>query len=160
MNASRSPLDKLHEDHAIALSWLQRLDGAIASIVNEGFSASSFAEIAQIIRYINTDFRKHDEREEKYLFPVIEAHSAGMTGGYRAEHRQLWSAFRRLEQSVRDVEMSKIHGSSLRELIDASRAIVMLLRQHIQRENTQLLPFAENNMTSEEALMLLNAFAA
>ncbi len=159
MNASSSPLHKLHEDHAVALTWLQRLDAAISSIVNEGFSASSFTEIAEIIKYINTDFRRHDEREEKFLFPVIESHSTGMTGSYRAEHRQLWSAFRRLEQSVRDVEMSKIHGSSLRELIDASRAIVMLLRQHIQRENTELLPFAERAMTSEERLLLLNAFA-
>ncbi len=155
-----SPLQKLREDHAVALSWLQKLDAAVSSIVSEGFSVSSFTQIAEIITYINTDFRKHDEREEKILFPVVESYRPGMTGIYRSEHRQLWSAFRRLEKSVHDVEMSKVHGSSIRELLDASRAIVILLRQHIQRENTELLPFAESTISGEEARSLLEALSA
>ncbi len=144
------PFDILENEHDEVLARLQELEDAVTSITCKGFSGESFAHIAKVIRFFNTDFRKHDRGEEKVLFPLIEARLAGSTASYRSEHRQLWSAFDRLQRSVQDVEMSKVHGSTIREIIDASKVIIDLLRSHVAREDDELFPLAKKVFLQED----------
>lgn len=144
------PFEVLHAEHREVLLKLQELEDAVTSIVGKGFSAEAFSRIAGVIRFFGTEFKKHDRIEEQVLFPLIEAHIQGSTSMYRVEHRQLWSAFDRLQKSVQDVEMSKVHGSTIREIVDASRAIIELLRIHVAKENGELFPLAKKVLSEEE----------
>ncbi len=143
------PFEIFFHEHRQVLDRLRELETAVTSIVENGFSAQAFSRIADVIRFFNTDFRKHDQREEKMLFPMIETYAKGSTAPFRAEHRQLWSAFDRLQKSVMDVETSKVHGSTIRELVDASRLIIDLLRTHVSRENDELFPLAKKVLPAE-----------
>lgn len=148
------PFDILQKEHEEVLSRLQELEDAVTSITGKGFTGESFSHIARVIRYFGTDFKKHDRGEEKVLFPLIEAHVAGSTAPYRSEHRQLWSAFDRLQRSVQDVEMSKVHGSTIREIVEASRAIIDLLRGHVAKEDGELFPLAKKVFSEEDYIRL------
>jgi hemerythrin-like domain-containing protein len=153
-HSTNDPFEILHTEHREVLGRLQELEEAVTSIVGKGFSAAAFSRIAGVIRFFSTEFKNHDRSEEKVLFPLIEAHIEGVTATYRAEHRQLWSAFDRLQKSVQDVEMSKVHGSTIREIVDASRTIIDLLRAHVARENGELFPLAKKVLSKEEFIRL------
>jgi len=148
------PFEILDNEHREVLAKLSELEDAVGSIVGKGFTGESFARIASVIRFFSVEFKNHDRNEEKVLFPLIEAHIAGSTAPYRSEHRQLWSAFDRLQRSVQAVEMSKVHGSTIREIVEAAKEIIEQLRGHVARENSVLFPLAKKVLTKEDVVQL------
>lgn len=144
------PIEILMKEHKEALQYLKRLGDASDRIKTHGFSFDAFSEIAEAIRYIDTEIRHHNEKEEKHLFPLMNSHVAGPSDVMRDEHRELWRAFNNLMESVKNVEELHIYPTTVKELIQDSKAIVDLLSNHIAKENDILFPMAKQVLTKEE----------
>ncbi len=144
------PLSCLMDEHEQALKQLNKMAVAAKSIQTNGFSAEAFQQIADAIRFIGSVVRKHNEKEEQYLFPKMDRHINGYQSMMRHEHRELWGAFNELLKSVKDVEDGRIHGSSIRELLQMANFVVDHLTNHIAKENTVLFPMVKNLLTPEE----------
>lgn len=154
------PIAVLRKEHVDSLDQLAKLENASDSIRFSGFSAEAFHSVAEAIRYIELEFRKHDEKEEQHLFPIIEKHRPGETRIYVEEHRELWRAFRELKTLVQNVEDGRIHGSSIIDLIQTAQFIVDHLRTHIEREEEVLFPLVKQLFTNEDYKRLTKAVAA
>src|SRR5512140_663243 len=94
------PLALLMGEHEQALQELNKMAVAAKSIQTSGFSAEAFQQIADAIRYIGSVVRKHNEKEEQFLFPKMDRHINGYQSLMRHEHRELWGAFNELLKSV------------------------------------------------------------
>jgi hemerythrin-like domain-containing protein len=150
MQNDRDPIGALQREHEAGLQRLTRLENAAEAIRTTGFSAEAFEEIADVIRWFNTDVRRHTEQEEHCLFPMMELHVAGLPEVLRSEHRELRSASGLLLQTVNEVEEGRIRGSSIQEVVQISKLIVELMRNHIAKENNLLFPLAKEVLTPVE----------
>lgn len=149
-NTPHDPIGLLRIEHEEGLKHLERLGNAADSIKSNGFSVEAFEEIVDAVRWMNTDVRRHTDREEKYLFPLIERHSSNLPELMRGEHRELGTAFTQLLDIVREIEEGKVRGSSIYEVVQISYLIVDLMRIHINRENQFLFPLAKKILSVSE----------
>lgn len=138
------------KEHEECLKYLARLHNAAEYIRTNGFSFEAYSQIAETIRFIDTVVRQHDEKEEKYLFPLMDRHVVGPPQSLRSEHRELWFAFRQLLRTVEDIEEGRLHGTSIAELVQSAEAVVEVLTSHITKENEVVYPMAKQVMTKEE----------
>jgi len=150
----QDPIDILMKEHEECLKYLARLHNAAGYIKSNGFSFEAYSQIAETIRFIDTVVRQHDEKEEKYLFPVMDRHIVGPPQSLRSEHRELWFAFRQLLRTVEDIEEGRLHGTSIAELVQSAEAVVEVLTSHIAKENEVVYPMAKQIMTKEEYCQL------
>jgi hemerythrin-like domain-containing protein len=144
------PITILTEDHHKGLKRLEDLERAAGYIKENGFSFDAFTQIAEAIEYINLEIRRHNEIEEKYLFPLLDRHVNGPSHIMHNEHRELWKLFSRLLESVEDVQEGRIYATTIWELVESSRSIVAMLSEHIRKENEVLFPMARKLLTKEE----------
>lgn len=151
---SRDPIDILLNEHTVALQYLQRLRDATEHIKVHGFSYDAFQKIEEAIHYINLEIRHHNEKEERYLFPLLERHIKTPPEVMRSEHRDLWKELDRLQECIKDVEESRIHSNTVRELIHCCTSIVNMLTAHITKENNVVFPMTKQLLTKEEYLQL------
>ena len=150
MNGFPDPIEILMKEHEDGLKRLSELGGAAEYINANGFSFAAYSEITGAIRFINSEIRKHNEKEEKFLFPLMDRHADRQTIVMRNEHRELWKLFNRLLESVEDVEEGRIHPTTIRELVQSSKSLVELLTEHIRKENDLLFPMAKRMLTETE----------
>ena len=151
----RDPLEILTRAHDEGMDQLGVLENAAESIRANGFSPEAFEQIAETIRWMNTEVRKHTQIEEQVLFPVVQRHVKGLAEQMRGEHRDLWNAFSELLTYVREVEEGKRHGSSIMDVVRVSFDIIDQMRNHIKRENTILFPAARQLFSEKELEELL-----
>ena len=147
---SKDPISALQEEHVRALRYTSILDAAAERIRRDGFSFESYTQISDAIQYIDTEIRVHDKKEENYLFPLLARHEPDPTNSLRYEHRELWSAMSQLRMIVKDVAEGNIHGSSISELVSATKAVADLLRNHITKEDEIIFPLVRTLLSSEE----------
>ncbi len=136
-----------HEDDLLVLA---RIEKAASSIEGIGFSAAAFGEITDALGTIDSRFRKHMEKEERVLFPLVLRHRNGPLSSLRGDHSDLLHAFNELTMCVRDVEEGHIHGKSIGELLQSIKSFIEHLRIHIDRENTILFPVVRQLLTPDE----------
>ena len=150
MHSHVDPIEILVKEHNEGLKRLAELSNAAEYIDRHGFAFEAYTQIAGAIRFINSEIRNHNEKEEKYLFPLIERHVHGPAHAMHNEHRELWRLFSRLLESVEDVEEGRIYATTIKELVLSSRLIVDLLTEHIRKENNVLFPMAKQVLTNDE----------
>ena len=148
------PFAMLMQEHEEGLKYLAQLQKAAEYIQANGFSFEAFRDVSEAIRYIDSEIRRHNEKEEQYLFPLIESHVHGPGEAMHNEHRELWRAFKSLRECVREVEEMKIYPTTVRDLIRLSKSIVDLLTDHIRKENEVFFPMAKNMLTKDEYELL------
>jgi hemerythrin-like domain-containing protein len=153
------PVTILEEEHKEGLLHLTRLENAADSIHANGFSAEAFEEIIDAVRWMNVDVRAHINREEQYLFPVIERYGTDLPELLRHEHRELRTSFSQFFEIVREIEQGRMRGSSIHEVVQISLHIVNIMRSHILRENLELFPLAKRLLTTEELTQLATRLA-
>ncbi len=149
-NQHPDPLVILMDEHHHAIKQLLKLEKAVTSMNDTGFNRDAFEVLAETIRFFERDFRKHDQKEEQILFPLLEQHQPGITSAYRTEHRELWGEFNHLLSCVNDVEDGRLRGSSRVELVESAKRLIDLLRTHIINENTFLFSQTKNLLSHEE----------
>ena len=150
MDTYVDPIECLLREHDEGMKHLAILENAADYIKTHGFSVEAFNQIGESIRFIDAEIRRHNEKEEQYLFPLLERHLNGPSKVMRNEHRLLWGEFNRLQTCVHDIEEGRVRGSSITELIQLSKTIVDLLRNHIEKENKVLFPMAKQVLTDGE----------
>jgi len=154
------PLELLMEQHTVGLAWLEKIAIAVDSIKAEGFSAKAFEIITGAVKYLGTEMHRHTESEEKYLFPLIDKHAFDSPMALRHERREMWQAFNELQLSVRDVEEGRIHGTTMRELLQSAQLVVERFRNQIEKENTIIFPMVKRLLTSDEYALLKQEITA
>lgn len=147
---SNDPIKVLIREHNEGLVRLAVLESAAESIKLNGFSPEAFEQIAETIRWLNTEVRRHTQIEEKFLFPLIDRHMRSLAEQVRGEHRDLWDLFNDLLRVVKDVEEGRLHGTSISDIVAIVRSIVELLRAHVRREDTMVFPAVKQLLTKDE----------
>lgn len=144
------PLELLRLEHTKGINELEKITIATESIHTDGFTAAAFQQIAMSVLYIGSEMRKHYEKEERYLFPLLDKHLFESPNEIRHERREMWHTFNELMMIVKDVENGRIHGTTLRELMQSSRDVVGQFKNHIERENTIIFPMVKRLLTPDE----------
>ncbi len=144
------PLEILMQEHNEDLLLLKTIEKAAASIEGTGFSAAAFGEITVALDEIGSKFRKHMEKEERYLFPLVLRHRNGLFSSLRGDHSDLRLAFNELTMCVRDVQEGHVHGKSITELLRCIKLFIEQLRGHIDRETSILFPVVRQLLTPDE----------
>ena len=150
------PLELLKKEHEEAMNHLQVLENAADSIKANGFSAEAFEQIAETIRWMNTEVRRHTKLEEQYLFPLIEHHMRNLADQVKGDHQDMWDSFSDLLSTVKEVEEGRLHGTSIQTVVAIARTIVEQMRGHIRRENMILYPALKELMTAQESSAMLD----
>lgn len=144
------PLDILQNEHDNGLRLLERMESAALSIERNGFSASAFDQIKDAMKKINISFRRHMEKEEHFLFPLLARHSENPARIVRTEHWELWRAYNDLLLCVKDVEEGRIHGKSIIELLRGMKYFIEQFRVHMEKEASVIFPLVKKLLTQDE----------
>ncbi|MDI6767502.1 MAG: hemerythrin domain-containing protein [Bacteroidota bacterium] len=147
---AHDPLDILRHEHDRGLQELEKIITAIESIHKNGFSREAFQQIAESVKYVGSEMKKHYEKEERYLFPLLDKHLFESPNKIRYERREMWQSLNELINSIKDIEDGRFHGSTVRDLLQCARQVVEHFRTHINRENDVILPMVKRLLTSAE----------
>jgi len=102
----------------------------------------------------------HHAKEEEKLFPTLEQHglprSGGPIGVLLAEHEQGRAYVRVMAEAA--ARYAKGDQSAIATLIQSGRGYVILLRQHISKENGILFPMADQILSDTEQAQLVEEF--
>jgi hemerythrin-like domain-containing protein len=117
-----------------------------------GFEARSAA--ANVMRYFDTSAKHHHADEEEDLFPALIESMAGsdpvclreLTARLTAEHRELGARW----QDVRAVLERVVAGDNVLLDAQAVEGFVSLYEQHMEREESELLPMAARLLSDDE----------
>lgn len=144
MNSARrhESLIPLSREHHYALMLCLRIHRGLESRQNDPAWLRSKAENA--VRFFAGDLTPHFQAEEEVLFPAMR-HCAGTVELLRdllAEHRDL----ERLAEGLRQCEADL--------LVERLRAFADLLEAHIRREERELFPIFEQQVTPEAARLI------
>jgi len=150
VNECPDPIELLHIDHTKGMGVLLALEEAVNSIEKDGFTAEAFQKIAEAAKFIGSYMRDHYEKEDRHLYPRLQKRAADSPTAIRHERREMWQSFKELMMSVNDIEDGKIHGTTIRELVIAVRAVVEYFRNHIEREEAVVFPMVKRLLTPDE----------
>lgn len=130
----------------------------------DGLSDGARQAAANIHRYFSSAGRQHHADEERDLFPQLRTEPAlsGLLDTLAREHAVMESLWQRLDRPLPARSTSSIHGvvepllaapDTIHDL-DAFAQLAgefnALYRQHIARENSELLPLAEQLLSVEQ----------
>jgi hemerythrin-like domain-containing protein len=144
------PIEVLVKEHNKVLEKLLVVADSGESIQSYGFSGRAFQNLTNAASLMSFELRKHTDKEEKFLFPLLEKHVFESPNVLRHERREIWQAFNELMTSIQDVEDGRIHGTTIRELIRSSQEVVEKIRKHIIKENTVIFPMVKRVLQSDE----------
>ncbi len=102
----------------------------------------------------------HHGKEQDLLFPALE-----MTGMSRVnspigillrEHEISRSYIQNIDRALQDYEIGDI--TAKKDILQNSRVYIELLNQHIEKEDSLLYPMAEEKISDDRKIDLLNAY--
>ncbi len=154
------PTEILMQEHRVIEQVLDCLE--IIAQRGETDDHVDWESIEQAIDFFqNFADRCHHHKEEDCLFPILEqkgfSPEQGPTGVMRAEHEEGRQHIRGMQEAAADAAA----GGSLANanLISHARAFVQLLRNHIQKEDHCLFQMADQTLTEQELMELMESFS-
>jgi hypothetical protein len=146
------PIQKLENDHRIALEKLKILSQSVLELKHKGFSNDVISTISDVVNFITTEVKAHNDQEEQFLFPALEKRLPpdGPTYVMRNEHVHLKDAYERLSGSLKKLMENFNDREAMDILVDTTIFIVSFLTNHINKENHVLFPMARNILTKDE----------
>jgi len=154
------PIEDLKTEHDAVQITLKVLD----SICNEAEKTGEISNpdhLEQLIDFFRTFVDTcHHGKEEELLFPALEevgvSRDGGPIGVMLKEHQQgrdlvgdMDNALSRYTEGDREAAL---------DLIRHARAYIVLLNQHIDKENNVLFPMADRHLSSEKQVELWEGF--
>ena len=149
-----APLEMLSACHGRVESQCQTLLRLVPHLAANGPDQAAREAAQNVMRYFDTSAPHHHADEEQDLFPALIESAPDtelaplrkLIDALQAQHRELeqaWSALRRKLEGVRE--------GTVREL-DAAEAgrLAELYRDHIAREEAELLPLAARILASSQ----------
>lgn len=127
------PFAHFEAEHEEALRALSRMEDAVGTLERDGNSPAALADIRDVLHFLETAVRIHNENEEKTFFGLMGQDSPVQL--FEQEHGEL---------RVLEAEMTRaLHGERpARDVPPVARNLIGLLRDHIERENQMLFPMA------------------
>lgn len=154
-----TPTEILKNEHEIILLVLGAAEGEAEAIRKTGrMDAERVRKMVEFFRRFSD--AGHHAKEEKTLFPTLEARGMPREGGpigvMLAEHDE----GRRLVSAVAAALDGADRGdaSAPAAAAESLAAFVALLREHIEKENHCLFPMADQALTAEDQAALSAAF--
>lgn len=148
------PIDTLEGEHRVIQSVLDAMEKEVASIqAGQPPRKQFWLDVSDFLEHFADGV--HHAKEEDLLFPVLAergiAEEGGPIGCMKQEHVQ----GRALRQRIHDAATDKDTSA----LLDGAREFVLLLREHILKEETVLFQLARHVLSPEKTAALAAAFA-
>jgi hemerythrin-like domain-containing protein len=142
------PLAMLRACHERIQRQCATLAKLVAHLRHDGLTDDARRAAADIHRYFSSAGRQHHADEEQDLFPVLRSEPAfaGLLDALASDHAAMESLWLRLEPLLAAPET--IHD--LDGFARLAGEFNALYRQHIARENSELLPQAEQLLSVEQ----------
>jgi hemerythrin-like domain-containing protein len=136
---SADPIRRFEEEHEVALAALDRLEAAAEALRGGAPAEPHFATAREVHGLLCGAVRRHNEDEERALFPVLGEDAP--LGPFLEEHETLWKLEEDLATAIGRADRERVARLAL--------DIVDLLRTHIRRENDVLFPMARALLGAE-----------
>jgi len=154
-----NPTTVLSSEHRIieiVLTCLERMADEAAE--NGQVNREPAAQAIDFIR--NFADRCHHGKEEDHLFTTLNAkgmpREGGPVGVMLHEHEQGRAAVKQMAESLDAA--SDGDGAAVATFVDAARGYVLLLRNHIHKEDNILFPMADRFLSSDDQDELMKTF--
>jgi len=154
------PIEDLKTEHEAVKITLKILE-SICNAAEETGEISNPDHVGQLIDFFKTFVDKcHHGKEEEFLFPALEDVGVGREGGpigvMLKEHQQGRDLVAKMDASL--AQYSEGRREAVSDLIQHARAYIVLLTQHIDKENNVLFPMADRHLSSEKKGELWEGF--
>lgn len=150
-HSAATPTEVLREEHEVilrGLAVLERLGGKLAA--GKPVNPDTLQRLANFFRTFAD--RCHHAKEEKLLFPALEQHGVPKEGGplgvMLMEHEEGRALVRTFA------------AGNPPTAAEAIQRFVVLLRDHIAKENEILFPLSDRVLPEQEQKAILEAFEA
>jgi hemerythrin-like domain-containing protein len=148
MNEKHDAITELTDDHKIILEELEKLDAAIKS------PPEHMAEIEEFLEFTESFAEPHHQKEEKVLFPALAdkgiPSESGPIAVMLAEHMEKRGHVRNLRIAMKCEDYATMQKEA--------EAIILILRNHILKEDNILYPIGRKVFNREELEELSNHF--
>lgn len=134
------PLVRFAMEHEQALAALDRLERAATALAHGDPAEPHLRTVREVCETLTTTVREHNENEERALFPLLGDDAP--CEPFRQEHVTLRELELRLAAALEG-------PTPERDIPPVARALVDLLRVHVQREDEVLFPKARALLGSE-----------
>jgi hemerythrin-like domain-containing protein len=150
------PTEVLSDEHRV----IERVLAAVGKLLTVP-PAQSLSHWKKALDFIsNFADQCHHLKEEKLLFPAMEAHGIPLEGGpigvMLMEHEEGRSHVRAMRAAVEGLERGETGG--VESLLSHARGYLRLLKEHIQKEDEILFRIADDCIPAAEQTALLKSF--
>lgn len=150
-------VDYLKREHRRIEEMLVALEAAAVQVETSGTIPSFIGDVLDFFqRYADVN---HHAKEEAFFFPALVSHGVtadGMIGAMTHQHEMGRIHVRDMRHAI---ERLRLDDSAARDAFATSaHTYVELLRVHIQIEDADLYPLAEQLLTADEDAVLLDHF--
>ena len=156
---SMRPLDVLRDEHRLILRFLDQVEAAVDSLVADQRPPPEFFEkaLAFAESFANVF---HHIKEEEIMFARFAAKKNGAIGSQVDLLLHQHDRARGYLEAVRNALSGYSVGESIptSSVLENMAAYVVLLRNHIHREDCFLYPLVEESLSPEEEQQLHEAF--
>jgi hemerythrin-like domain-containing protein len=153
---AESPTEILSDEHRVIERVLSALEQLTSLPVSD--SVERWQKALEFFRHFAD--KCHHFKEEKVLFPAMEAHGIPREGGpigmMLAEHEEGRAHVRSMWAAVEQIAAG--NAASAQPLLSHARAYLTLLREHIQKEDDILFRMADEVIPQDEQRQLLRRF--
>lgn len=149
--SGREILDGFLHEHAELRDRLLTWQAALAHIARGNYeqSRTGVSVLIEMCRVLERVSAHHLREEETVLYPAIE-HKLPRLRGLLAEFQQEHDVFRQRFEDFRQ-ELNRFNASGeLRHLPQLGQEIAQSLRQHMEREERELLPLVFNGFSEQD----------
>ena len=153
------PTEILMQEHRVIEQVLDCLE-AIANKTESGEQLDQQSATQAIDFFANFADRCHHGKEEDCLFPMLEqkgfSREQGPTGVMLHEHEVGRQHVRGMPDAVATVAAGDLTASAT--FVSHARSFIVLLREHIQKEDHCLFQMANQSLTDQEQTQLIDSF--
>ncbi len=153
------PTQILAQEHQVILQVLECLEKMADEAAAGRLDGGSAREAVEFFRGFAD--RCHHGKEEVHLFPAMEAKGyspeCGPTAVMRQEHELGRTHIRGMDESI--AAAAEGDRQALERFVRNARAYLVLLRQHIDKEDHCLFPMADQALSENDQHFLLGLFA-
>jgi hemerythrin-like domain-containing protein len=143
------PLALLRACHRKMLAHCDLLEALVAKARSGELDDTARKAAQDITRYFSSSAPLHHRDEEQDLFPRINRQSlriAELVHNLKREHQELDALWKTLEPELRRIPGEGFSAAFL----EAAGRFCELSRQHINRENMELLPLVASSLSAQE----------
>jgi regulator of cell morphogenesis and NO signaling len=143
---------KEHEKTMQHTEELKQLLGLLQNITAPLEQSQKILQLLEMELKFNQELEPHYYNEEKALFPILGKHigfESGIIPDVINEHEQLRALFEKFKRAITQLQNSWTNDH-VEQLSGAGEKFVSFMSEHIDKEDEELFPLIENQLSLEE----------